>query len=112
MGGRLKGIHGAGGGGAAEKPGADYGLAITGFAGPGGGNCENPVGTMFLALHSPPGGWSKRLRYPGPRPTVKRRAVNAALGWLRRELMKVKDQPARLIWTIGRRTEWRCEASW
>ena len=80
--------------GAAEKLGADYGLAITGFAGPCGGTHENPVGTIFLALYSPHGVWSKRLRYPGPRQTVKRRAVNAALDWLRRELTKVTDQPA------------------
>ena len=87
--------------GAAEKLGADYGLAITGFAGPCGGNSENPVGTMFLALYSPQGVWSKRLRYPGPRPTVKRRAVNAALDWLRRELMKVKNQPEIPARSIG-----------
>lgn len=74
--------------GAAEKLGADYGLAITGFAGPCGGTKENPVGTIFLALHSPAGVWSRRLSYPGPRPTVKIRAVNAALDWLRRELLK------------------------
>lgn len=80
--------------GAAEKLGADYGLAITGFIGPCGGTCENPVGTMFLALYSPHGVWSQRLRYPGPRQTVKRRAVNAALDWLRRELAKVKHEPA------------------
>jgi nicotinamide-nucleotide amidase len=79
--------------GAAEKLGADYGLAITGFAGPCGGTHENPVGTIFMALYSPQGVWSKRLRYPGPRQTVKRRAVNAALDWLRRELSKVQNQP-------------------
>lgn len=87
--------------GAAEKLGADYGLAITGFAGPCGGTCENPVGTIFLALYSPFGVWSKRLRYPGPRQTVKRRAVNAALDWLRRELIKVNDQPAIPARAIG-----------
>jgi len=79
--------------GAAEKLGADYGLAITGFAGPCGGTHENPVGTMFLALYTPHGVWSKRLRYPGPRQTVKRRAVMAALDWLRRELTKAARQP-------------------
>lgn len=76
--------------GAAEKLGADYGLAITGFAGPCGGTNENPVGTMFIALYTPAGVWSKRVRYPGPRQTVKRRAVNAALDWLRRELRRAR----------------------
>lgn len=74
--------------GAAERLGADYGLAITGFAGPCGGTNENPVGTIYIALHSPHGVWSKKLHYPGPRATVNRRAVNAALDWLRRELVR------------------------
>jgi nicotinamide-nucleotide amidase len=74
--------------GAAEKLGADYALAVTGFGGPCGGTKENPVGTMFLALHAPHGAWSKKLSYPGPRSTVRERAVNAALDWLRRELIR------------------------
>lgn len=74
--------------GAAEKLGADYAIAITGFAGPCGGTKENPVGTFYLALHAPHGVWSKKLSYPGPRTTVKVRAVNAALDWLRRELVR------------------------
>ncbi len=80
--------------GAAEKLGADYGLAITGFAGPCGGTNENPVGTIFLALYSPKGAWSKKLCYPGPRTTVKTRAVNAALDWLRRELFRTANGTA------------------
>ena len=74
--------------GAAEKLGADYAVAITGFAGPCGGTQENPVGTFYLSLHAPHGVWSKKLSYPGPRTTVKVRAVNAALDWLRRELLR------------------------
>ena len=78
--------------GAAEKLGADYALAITGFAGPCSGNPqENPVGTMYIALYSPQGVWSKKLSYPGPRVMVKQRAVNAALDWLRRELLRAQS---------------------
>lgn len=80
--------------GAAEKLGADYGLAITGFAGPCGGAKENPVGTIFVALHAPHGVWSRTLSYPGPRMTVKQRAVNAALDWLRRELVRAQSGAA------------------
>jgi nicotinamide-nucleotide amidase len=76
--------------GAAEKLGADYGLAICGFAGPCGGTKENPLGTIFLALYTPEGVWSKRLSYPGPRLAVKQRAVSAALDWLRRELVRAQ----------------------
>jgi nicotinamide-nucleotide amidase len=74
--------------GAAERLGADYAVAITGYAGPCEGAHENPVGTLYLALYSPQGVWSKKLHYPGPRATVNRRVVAAALDWLRRELLR------------------------
>ena len=74
--------------GAAERLGADYSLAITGFAGPTGGTEANPIGTIYVALFSPLGVWSRKLAYPGPRSTIKVRAVNAALDWLRRELVR------------------------
>lgn len=74
--------------GAAETLGADYAIAVTGFAGEATGPGGNPIGTIFIALHAPHGVWAKKLSYPGPRPTVKVRAVNAALDWLRRELLR------------------------
>jgi nicotinamide-nucleotide amidase len=77
--------------GAAERLGADYALAVTGFCGPCGGTAENPVGTIHLALYSPNGVWSKKMNFPGPRTTVKLRAVNAALDWLRRELVRAQN---------------------
>jgi len=86
--------------GAAEILGADYALAVTGFAGEATGAGGNPVGTIFVALFSPAGVWSKKLSYPGPRATIKVRAVNAALDWLRRELLRVQSGAA----TPARRT--------
>jgi nicotinamide-nucleotide amidase len=89
--------------GAAEKLGADYALAVTGFAGPCGGSKENPVGTIFVGLHAPQGVWSKKLSYPGPRKTVKQRVVNLAIDWLRRELVRahpsatISDSQARAM---------------
>ena len=80
--------------GVAERLSADYGLAITGFAGPCGGTKENPVGTIYLGLHTPHGVWSRRLTLPGARLAVKQRAVNAALDWLRRELMRAQAAEA------------------
>jgi nicotinamide-nucleotide amidase len=74
--------------GVAEQLGADYGVAITGFAGPTGGVGDNPIGTIYLGLHAPGGDWSKKLTYPGPRSAVKERAVTAAIDWLRREVVK------------------------
>ena len=82
--------------GAAETLGADYALAVTGFAGASSADSAagNPVGTIFIALHAPHGVWSKKLNYPGPRSAVKSRAVNAALDWLRRELVRAQNGAA------------------
>ncbi|WP_438480531.1 CinA family nicotinamide mononucleotide deamidase-related protein [Oleiharenicola lentus] len=75
--------------GVAERLSSDYGIAITGFAGPtNGGPGENPVGTIFIGMHAPGGDWSKKLSIPGPRCAVKERAVTAAIDWLRREVVK------------------------
>lgn len=76
--------------GAAETLGADYALAVTGFAGASTGAGANTVGTIYAALFSPAGVWAKKLNYPGPRSTVKLRTVNAALDWLRRELLRAQ----------------------
>ena len=75
---------------AAEKFGADYGLSVTGFAGPGGGTEADPVGTVYLGYASPSGVWSRRLSIPGDRLQVKARAVNTALDWMRRKLNRYR----------------------
>ena len=76
--------------GIAERLSSDYGLSVTGFAGPDGGNEKNPVGTIHLGYHSPVGVWCKTVRYTGGRLDVKARAVHAALDWVRRKLRKYK----------------------
>lgn len=76
--------------GAAERLSADYGLSVTGFAGPEGGDAENPMGTIHLGYHSPVGVWCKTLEYRGGRLDVKTAAVYAALDWMRRKLKKYK----------------------
>ncbi|MBM3852016.1 MAG: CinA family nicotinamide mononucleotide deamidase-related protein [Verrucomicrobia bacterium] len=77
--------------GAAETLGADYALAVTGFAGAAEtGTSGNHLGTIYIGLFSPAGVWAKKLSYPGPRSAVRVRAVNAALDWLRRELLRAQ----------------------
>lgn len=70
----------------AEMMESDYGLAITGYAGPEGG--REPAGTVYLGYHSPIGVWSRRAVLPGNRMHVKERAVMASLDFIRRKLAK------------------------
>ena len=44
--------------------GADYGIATTGIAGPGGGTPEKPVGTVYIAVASKAETRVKRLNLP------------------------------------------------
>ena len=76
--------------GAAERLSADYGLSVTGFVGPDGGNEANPVGTIHFGYHSPVGVWCKTVHFTGGRLDMKARAVEAALDWMRRKLRKYK----------------------
>lgn len=72
---------------ARELAGADYALALTGYAGPDGGTEQAPVGTVYLGLAGPDGPVeSKRLKLPGDRELVRSRAAQSALDWLRRSL--------------------------
>ena len=76
--------------GACERFGADYGLSVTGFAGPAGGTQVLPVGAIYLGYASPIGVWSKKLQLRGDRASNRRRAATAALDWMRRKLRKYK----------------------
>ncbi len=74
--------------GAAERLESDYAISVTGYIGPGGGTEKDPVGTVYIGLHSPKGTYAKRFSFRGPRVAQKRRAFNAAIDMLRRELIK------------------------
>jgi nicotinamide-nucleotide amidase len=76
--------------GACEKFGADYGLSVTGFAGPTGGTQVLPVGSIYLGYCSPVGVWAKKIQLRGDRASNRRRAATAALDWMRRKLRKYK----------------------
>jgi len=74
--------------GVAEKLVADFGVSLTCCATAGVRSHALPAGTIFIGLHSPDGVWCKRLDYPGIGAAVRARAINAALDWLRRELLR------------------------
>lgn len=68
--------------------GSDLGLAVTGIAGPDGGNEEKPAGTVFVSLAAPDGCWTKRFQFYGNRDEVRTMTAWTALDWLRRYLLK------------------------
>lgn len=75
---------------ACRRTGADYGLGVTGIAGPGGGSAEKPVGTVWFGLAGVDGPLRTRtFRFTGERDRVKLQASQAALDMLRRELQRV-----------------------
>jgi nicotinamide-nucleotide amidase len=65
----------------------DFGLAITGIAGPSGGTEEKPVGLVYIALASESGTEHRKFNLPGDRHLVRWRASQAALDLLRRRLI-------------------------
>ena len=65
----------------------DFGLAVTGIAGPGGGTEDKPVGLVYIALADDAHTEHKRLMIPGDRELIRWRASQAALDMLRRRLI-------------------------
>jgi PncC family amidohydrolase len=68
--------------GVRARCGADYGIAVTGIAGPDGGTEEKPVGLVFVAVASGQGCHVLELRLTGDRPAIRKQSVDAALGLL------------------------------
>lgn len=50
--------------GAQRAAGADFALAVTGFAGPTGGTADIPIGTVHFALAAPDGVWHYKRLFP------------------------------------------------
>ncbi len=71
-----------------KTAGADFGLAITGIAGPGGGTARKPVGLVYIALSSNSRTSVERSLFWGGREQVKFQSSQKALNMLRKELIK------------------------
>lgn len=73
--------------GVRKLAGADFGIGITGIAGPGGGTPEKPVGLVYIGISWEGGTEVKRFRFPGNRIQVKTYTTSYALDMLRRKLL-------------------------
>jgi nicotinamide-nucleotide amidase len=74
--------------GAVARFAADFGIGITGIAGPGGGSEEKPVGTVCFSVCSGDGArLTRRLRLPGSRSDIRDRSTTVAMHLLRRVLV-------------------------
>ncbi|BBF85599.1 protein YdeJ [Aquitalea magnusonii] len=77
--------------GARERAGADWAVAVSGIAGPGGGSAAKPVGTVWLAIAGPDGtGRAFVCCFPGDRAAVRSQTVQVALTAM---LEALDDQP-------------------
>lgn len=70
-----------------RQTGADYALAVTGIAGPGGGSAEKPVGTVCLALAAPEKTYDCPCLFRGDRWQIQNVSACTALDILRRRLL-------------------------
>ena len=80
--------------GARKVVGADYGLSISGIAGPSGGTADKPVGTVCIGLATPADTKGFRYLFPfGRRLLNKSIFAASALDLLRRELLGLSRDP-------------------
>jgi nicotinamide-nucleotide amidase len=82
--------------GAADKTGTDFGIGITGIAGPSGGTPEKPTGTVFIAVAAR--GIQTECRkefFPTDRETFKQLATQVALDMLRLRIFEDEEAAPR-----------------
>lgn len=70
-----------------KRAGTDFGLSVTGIAGPEGGSDDKPVGLVYIALADDVQTQHRKLLIPGDRHLIRWRASQAALDLLRRRLI-------------------------
>lgn len=71
-----------------ERAATDYAISVTGVAGPSGGTEEKPVGLVYIGFADESQVKSLKLNLPGDRYLIRWRASQAALDYLRRQILK------------------------
>jgi nicotinamide-nucleotide amidase len=80
--------------GVRDRLGTDWGLSITGIAGPGGGSAEKPVGLVYVGLSSATHTHSEKYLFgqESTRDQIRDRSAHSALNLLRLALLRQTDQ--------------------
>jgi nicotinamide-nucleotide amidase len=81
--------------GVRKNAGTDYGLSVTGVAGPDGGTEEKPVGLVFVGLSDANGTVAERLdlsAWRRSREAIRERSANRAFDLLRHRILKQNNK--------------------
>ncbi|NQT20717.1 MAG: competence/damage-inducible protein A [Planctomycetes bacterium] len=70
-----------------RRTGADYGISVTGIAGPTGGTAQKPVGLVYIGIADTKGTEVKELRLSGTREHIRDRTAKQALNLVRLNVM-------------------------
>ncbi|MFK7733333.1 MAG: CinA family nicotinamide mononucleotide deamidase-related protein [Pseudomonadales bacterium] len=73
---------------------ADYGVAVSGIAGPDGGTEEKPVGTVWIAWGKKDKLKAREFNYPVNRSMFQTIVSALALDLVRREILELADEPS------------------
>jgi nicotinamide-nucleotide amidase len=79
--------------GARRLTGADWAMAVSGIAGPGGGSAEKPVGLVHIAVAGPDGCTAEAIRFGSKRGRTWIQAVTIGEALNRLRLQICSDPP-------------------
>lgn len=82
--------------GVARRLSTDFGVSITGIAGPDGGSEQKPVGLVWFGVHTPECCFSLQVKLGRDRGNNRQRSALLALEVLRRELLGIEGLPFNL----------------
>ena len=77
--------------GVKKRASADFGIASTGIAGPGGGSPTKPVGLVYIACAYKDKCVVKELHLSGDRTSIRKQAANKALVLLSQCILKYEE---------------------